>query len=174
MDGWKMSFLLGPGLFKGAMLVLGRVSWRNKSNKKENQGLGMEKTHTSEDSCWDVVEVGGGVVFSHVQLCLGKFQGEWYGKLMSLEKSLTLHVCDTQKFQTHLNLEQKHSRSSTVRTWKMMFWKMLFLFQGLSSKLGLEISGFCAKFPVFFFPIRWAPVIRYKWSYSYNSYRLGL
>ena len=25
MDGWNTTFLLGPGLFSGAMLVLGRV-----------------------------------------------------------------------------------------------------------------------------------------------------
>ena len=151
MDGWKMSFLLGPGLFKGAMLVLGRVSWRNKSNKKENQGLGMEKTHTSEDSCWDVVEVGGGVVFSHVQLCLGKFQGEWYGKLMSLEKSLTLHVCDTQKFQTHLNLEQKTLPKFNSSHLKDDVLEDAFPFPGALFKTWIRNFRFLCEVSCFFF-----------------------
>jgi len=35
MDGWNTSFLLGPGLFSGAMLVSGRVGFSTNSPKPQ-------------------------------------------------------------------------------------------------------------------------------------------
>ena len=131
-DGWlgRWNVLLGVSAYFRVRTVSFREGKLEKQvQQKQKPTVGGWKKHTVLwgqllRCCW-----GGWVV----GCCFHIFNSREIpgGMVWALEKSPTLHVCDTQKFQTHLNLEQKHSRSLTVRPWKMMFWKMLFLFQGL-------------------------------------------
>ena len=174
MDGWKMSFLLGPGLFKGAMLVLGRVSWRNKSNKKENQGLGMEKN----PHLWgQLLRCGWGGWWGGVFTCStlsreipGGMVWEAYvpGEIPNSACLWHPEISDTSQPRTETlpKFNSSHLKDDVLED--------AFPFPGALFKTWIRNFRFLCEVSCFFFPIRWAPVIRYKWSYSYNSYRLGL